>query len=85
MMSEAKKKKTKYYCGLCEKTHALLLEHATCPNCGRDYCLNSIKECIEVGVNKCPYCQDSLFEEFINYKQMVILTKGNYRRGSTKL
>ena len=46
----------KYFCGLCDTSHHELEEGASCPECGRKYCLDSIKQSFQVGVNKCPYC-----------------------------
>ena len=53
----------KYYCALCETSHHELVEGASCPECGRKYCLDSIKQSFQVGMNKCPYC-DAPFEGF---------------------
>ncbi len=53
----------KYYCGLCDTSHHELVEGASCPECGRKYCLDSINQSFQAGVNKCPYC-DAPFEWF---------------------
>lgn len=63
-------KKPKYYCGLCEQTHTFRKDYVTCPSCGRDFCHEAIQEAIKVEVNCCPYCKDSPFEKFINYKEI---------------
>jgi hypothetical protein len=53
----------KYYCGLCETSHHEHVEGASCPECGRKYCLDSLKQSFQAGVNQCPYC-DTPFEWF---------------------
>lgn len=65
----------KYYCGLCETSHNVLKANAKCPECGRSYCIDSIKESINVGKGECPYC-DSSYDWFTdpllsNYKRKI--------------
>lgn len=64
----------KYYCGLCEASHHEQVEGASCPECGRKYCLDSIRQSFQAGVNKCPYC-DAPFEWFpeipISFKRVL--------------
>lgn len=53
----------KYFCGLCETSHHELKEAATCPECGRKYCIDSIQSALNVNKEVCPYC-DTPFEWF---------------------
>lgn len=53
----------KYYCGLCSESHHELIESASCPECGRKYCVDSIQNSIDVNKYECPYC-DCPFEKF---------------------
>ena len=43
--------------------HNKLIEGASCPECGRRYCLDSIENSIQVGSFDCPYC-DTPYEWF---------------------
>lgn len=53
----------KYHCSLCELSHHELKDGSSCPECGRRYCLDSIKESVEAGKTDCPYC-DTPYEMF---------------------
>ena len=72
----------KYYCLLCETTHSELKPSIKCPNCGRIFCQDSIRQSFSVGLTSCPYCDES-FEGIKNSNQMSIQVKKQKQTFST--